>query len=194
MVLDMVKTLHDLTYDNSIDAAEVEILTGRLDNLKMQIREFELLRDTTRSEAKARYLAKAMVPQVALSEGNSLDMRTLQASRADVDKGDALRLLATGKKVPGLSTLIYGAPHSGAVDLRLGERRITLPLPADEEQIAQELDTAGLSVETVRIDRQSAGSFDLISVFVAFAKAPTSRLIPTAQAPDSFGIPNFVKV
>lgn len=176
MVLDMVKTLHDLNYDNSIDASEIEILSERLENLKMQIKELELLRDTTRAEAEARYLAKAMVPQVALSEGVSLDMRTLQASRANVDRTDALRLLATGQEIPGLSILIYGQPDSGTIDLRLGQHKIELPLPVDQDQIAAILKSAGLPVGSVRIDRQSADSFDLISVYAEFTKPLDTRL------------------
>ncbi|WP_424986609.1 hypothetical protein [Microbulbifer sp. S227A] len=176
MVLDMVKTLNDLKYDNSIDAAEVEILTERLDNLKMQMRELDVLRATTRSEAEARYLAKAVVPQVAVSDGLTLDMRTLQASRADVDKSDALRLLATGKDVAGLFALVYGAPVSGAIDLMLGGRSISVPLPADEAAVRRVLGDAGLAIGEVRIDRQTAGSFDLISIFAEFAEPPEARV------------------
>ncbi|MEY8827593.1 hypothetical protein AB9K34_04115 [Sedimentitalea sp. XS_ASV28] len=176
MVLDMVKTLNDLKYDNSIDAAEVEILTERLDNLRMQMRELEVLRETTRSEAEARYLAKAMVPQVAISDSISLDMRTLQASRADVDKSDALRLLAAGKNVSGLFALIYGMPDSGAIELALDGRRLTLPLPTDESTMREMLSGAGLSIGDVRIDRQVAGSFDLISIFAEFDAPPAARV------------------
>lgn len=191
MVLDMVKTLNDLKYDNSIDRAEVEILTERLDNLKMQMRELEVLRQTTRSEAEARYLAKAVVPQVAISDGVSLDMRTLQASRADVDKSDALRLLATGKQVSGLFILIYGTPDTGSVQLQYGDQEITLPLPADQHEIKRLLVESGIAIREVLLDRQTAGSVDLISVFAEFAEPLKSRLTvstTTARTDDDLPV------
>lgn len=176
MVLDMVKALNDLTYDNSIDSAEIDILDERLKNLLMQMEELEELRRTTRSEAEARYLAKAVVPQVALSDGISVDMRTLQASRADVEKGDALRLLATGKPLAGLSILIYGTPATGEIQLRHGAQAMTLNLPVDTDQIEQVLTAAGLDVAQIYVDRQIAGSDDLISVFIELGSLPEQRL------------------
>jgi len=191
MVLDMIKTLNDLTFDNSIDAAEIDILTGRLDNLTMQMQELEVLRQTTRSEAEARYLAKAMVPQVAVSDGVTVDMRTLQASRADVDKGDALRLLSTGKPVPGLSILIYGRPDTGEVRLRHGNRDIALTLPLDDSRIQTALGDGGLDVAQIHIDRQVIASTDVISVFAELAALPVDRLSvvsTTARGEDDLPI------
>jgi len=83
-ILDMVKDLNDLNYSNSIDEAEIDILASRLINLQQQMVELDTLRQTQRTEAAARYLAKALLPQVAVADGLSVDMRTLQASRADV--------------------------------------------------------------------------------------------------------------
>lgn len=193
MVLDMVKTLNDLTYDNSIDTAEVDILTERLDNLAMQLRELEVLRRTTRDEAEARYLAKAVLPQVAVSDGVSIDMRTLQASRADVEKGDALRLLANSKPMNGLSIRIYGAAETGKLSLRYGSSDIVLSLPVDPDRMTDRLRDGGVSVAHVYVDRQSAGSVDVTSVFVEFAGVPRDRLhVVRTAARDQDGVPVLV--
>ncbi len=193
MVLDMVKTLNDLTYDNSIDAAEVDILNERLDNLQIQIRELEVLRQTTRAEAEARYLAKAVLPQVAVSDGQSIDMRTLQASRADVEKGDALRLLASGRPVAGLSLLIYGAAETGEVLLRHGDRKIRLRLPVDAARMERTLRGGGLEIAKVYLDEQTAGAIDIVSVFAEFTAPPPDRVVVGAStARDTEDLPILV--
>ena len=88
MILDMVKGQNDLIYSNSIDEAEIEILARQIADLEAQIAELDRLRDKQHAETEARYLAKAMLPQVAIANEVSVDMRTLQASRADVARGD----------------------------------------------------------------------------------------------------------
>ncbi|MDK3072590.1 hypothetical protein QO034_05665 [Sedimentitalea sp. JM2-8] len=191
MVLDMVKTLNDLTYDNSIDTAEVDILTERLDNLTMQMRELEVLRQTTRDEAEARYLAKTVLPQVAVSDGFSVDMRTMQASRADVAKDDALRLLASGKPMAGLSILIYGAVETGSVVLRSAGEDVTLALPPDPDALRSALSAQGLEIGEIHIDEQMAGSMDIVSVFVEFLSPPQDRLIvlsTSARSPEDLPV------
>lgn len=194
MILDMVKALNDLTYDNSIDAAEIDILTGKVAALQQQIDELELLRDSQRQEAEARYLAKAMLPQIAVADGVSLDMRTLQASRADVERADALRLLATQEPAAGLALLIYGAATEGAVRLKLGDRTVELALPADPEAIARTLTGAGIEVDQVHMDRETVGAVDVVSVFAEFAADPAERLsVLSASARDSRDVPVMVE-
>lgn len=192
-VLELVKALNDLNYGNSIDAAEIDILTDRLDNLTMQMRELETLRQTTRAEAEARFLAKAVIPQVAISDGVSVDMRTLQASRADVDKSDALRLLASDDPAIGIALLIYGAPATGQVRLRYGSNTLDVGLPPDPAQIETALRAGGLDVAQVYIDRQMVASVDVLSVFVELAQVPQQRLtIAGATARDAEDLPILV--
>lgn len=193
MILDMVKALNDLTYDNSIDAAEVEILSNRVESHKAQIRELEALRDSQRVEAEARYLAKAVLPQIAVADGNSVDMRTLQASRADVERADALRLLATRDPSAGLELLVYGAAVSGEVALLHGTTRISLSLPADADAIAAALRAGGVDVKTVHLDRETVGAMEVTSIFAEFAADPPARLaVLDARAHDSRGVPVMV--
>ena len=193
MVLDMVKALNDLTYSNSIDQAEVEILTDRLDNLAMQLRELEALRSAMQVEAEARYLAKAMLPQVEVSNGVSVDMRTLQGSRADVEKGDALRLLATGEPVAGISILVFGAPTSGTVRLQHGASEIALALPANSDAIRDALTGAGLEVAEIHLDAQTVAATDITSIFIALAARPAERLsVVSSRAMDGRGVPVLV--
>lgn len=180
MILDMVKAVNDLAYDNSIDAAEIDILSEQMKRLEEQIRELEELRDSQRAEAEARYLAKAVLPQVAVADGVSLDMRTLQAGRADVGKYDALRLLATREPAAGLQILIYGAAKSGAVELSLGGRPLSLSLPADPQAIGDALRAGGIDVAAVHIDRETVGAIDVVSVFAEFASDPAERLTVVA--------------
>lgn len=193
MVLDMVKTVNDLTYDNSIDAAEVDILSDQMKSLEQQIHELEKLRDSQRAEAEAQYLAKAVLPQVAVADGVSLDMRTLQASRADVERADALRLLATREPAAGLSMLIYGAAETGSVELSLGGRVLSLPLPPEPQAIAAALRAGGVDVAAVHMDRQTVGSIDVVSIFAEFASDPAERLsVLSTRARDGRDVPVMV--
>jgi len=194
MILDMVKALNDLTYDNSIDAAELDILTGKVQALEQQIRELELLRDSQLEEAEARYLAKAVLPQVAVADGVSQDMRTLQASRADVERGDALRLLATEQPAAGLALLIYGTAGEGAVRLSHGNREIELALPADPGRIAAALRGGGIEAGRVFMDHETVGAVDVVSVFAEFDSDPPDRLtVLSARARDSRAVPVMVE-
>ena len=193
MVLDMVKALNDLTYDNSIDAAEVEILTNRVESHKAQIRELEALRDSQRVEAEARYLAKAVLPQVAVADGVSVDMRTLQASRADVERSDALRLLATRDPAAGLSLMVYGTAETGTVDLLHGDRHITLSVIDSPEAIAAALRAGGIDIGQVFLDSETVGALDVTSIFAEFATDPPERLsVLSARAHDARGVPVMV--
>lgn len=192
-ILDMIKGLNDLNYANSIDRAEVDILTGRLENLEQQIHELNLLRDTQRDEAQARYLAKAMLPQVAIADGVSVDMRTLQASRADVARSDSLRLLTTRDPAAGLSLLIYGKPESGEVLLQHGQTAIVLTLPADPKAMEAALKAGGIDVAQVYSDVQTVGSIDVFSIFIEFASDPVDRLnVKVARARDDRDVPVMV--
>lgn len=192
-ILDMVKQLNDLNYSNSIDEAEIGILSNRLINLRQQMDELAALRETQRTEAAARYLAKAQLPQVAIADGVSVDMRTLQASRADVARHDPLRLLATNQPAAGLSLLIFGVPEAGEVLLRHGENEVSLPLPADPVQIAQALGAAEIAVSQVHIERQTVGSTEVFSIFIEFESDPAERLsVLSAQARDERDVPVMV--
>ncbi|MEX0340051.1 MAG: hypothetical protein AB3N11_13550 [Arenibacterium sp.] len=193
MVLDMIKGQNDLIYSNSIDQAEVQILDKRIADLEEQIEDFDRLRDNQRAEAEARYLAKAKRPQVAISNGYSTDMRVLQASRADVGVNGALRLLATGAPVPGISFVIYGAPDNGEIMLRYGDRDVALALPARIDAIHEALTEAGLPVAQVFRDEETIGAIDVISVFVLFEDRPDERLsVVTSHARDIFDRPVLI--
>lgn len=192
-ILDMVKGLNDLIFANSIDQAEIDILSDRLANLQQQLQELDALRDTQRTEAAARYLAKALLPQVAVADGLSVDMRTLQASRADVARNDPLRLMATNRPAAGLSLLIYGVPATGQVRLRHGTRDITLDLPTDADQIAAALGAGGVTVKQVHSDRQTVGAVEVFSVFIELASDPTDRLsVILAQARNGRDVPVMI--
>lgn len=194
MILDMVKAQNDLAYDNAIDAAELDILSERIGALEDQLRELAVLRDSQRAEAEARYLAKAVLPQVAVADGHSVDMRTLQASRADVSRNDALRLLATRDPTPGLQVLIYGEAAEGALELRLGAARPKLPLTAAPAEIAAALRAAGLDVAAVHLDRATVGAVDIRSIFVELASDPQARLsVVAGRARDAEGAPVMVQ-
>lgn len=190
MILDMVKGQNDLIYSNSIDEAEIEILARQIADLEAQIAELDRLRDKQHAETEARYLAKAMLPQVAIANEISVDMRTLQASRADVARADALRLLATGTPVAGISFLIYGAPQQGAITLHHGPREVELSLPVDRAAMRAALEDAGLAVKEISQDEQTIGAIDVVSVFVALARLPQDRVaITSARARDAFDRP-----
>ena len=176
MALDMVKQLNDLTYSNNIDRAEIEILADRVRDLEAHNQELEALRMTARTEAGAKYLAKAQLPQVAVADGFSLDMRTLQASRADVARADPLRLLATRDPVSGLSLIVYGEIESGDVLLAHGDREILLSLTADREDMLKELRLGGLPVEELFFDEATVGDVRILSVFARFDGRPAERL------------------
>lgn len=193
MILDMIKGQNDLAYSNSIDAAEIDILNKRLADLGKQLQELKTLRDTQREEAEARYLAKAKLPQIAIANGMAVDMRTLQASRADVAKNDPLRLLATGTQIPGLSFLIYGAAADGEIQLRHGGQYTSLSLPVQADEIITKLAQIGLNVAAVHRDEQIAGAMDIQSLFIELARLPQERILVTsASARDGEGVPVLV--
>jgi len=192
-VLDMVKELNKLLYTNSIDRAEIRILSDRLENLDLQMSELDALRKTQISEASARYLAKAVLPQVAVADGVALDMRTLQASRADVAKNDPLRLMATEDPAQGLSLLIYGVPKEGAVLLRHGHRSITLDLPIDPAQATKALSVGGVRVARIYTDREIIGAVEVSSIFIQLENDPQDRLsVQTARAHNDRDVPVMV--
>jgi hypothetical protein len=189
-ILDLVKALNTLTYDTSIDRAEVEILSGRIAALEQQIRELETLRDSKRAEAEARFLAKAIVPQLAIADAVSVDMRTLQATRADVEKGDALRLLARRDPEPGLSVVIFGAIETGQVALHLGGQTVPLSLTATDQDLSGGLAQAGLPVKQIVRDAQTVGAMHVQSMFLVFDAAPPPDLVLlSAKARDAGGQP-----
>ncbi|MCF6231690.1 MAG: hypothetical protein L3J36_01095 [Rhodobacteraceae bacterium] len=193
-ILDMVKGLNDLTFANSIDRAEIEILSDRLVNLDLQMRELDALRSTQSTEAAARYLAKAVLPQIAVADGISIDMRTLQATRADVAKNDPLRLLATNHPAAGVSLLIYGVPEKGAVVLRHGDREITLDLPADPVQMTQALGDVGIQVAKIHSDRQTVGAMEVFSIFIELAQDPQNRIsVLSAAARNAGDVPVLIR-
>ncbi|MCB1340533.1 MAG: hypothetical protein KDK24_05610 [Pseudooceanicola sp.] len=193
MILDMVKARNDLTFSNAIDEAEIAILEKRVTDQEQQIADLVTLRDSRRAEAEAKYLAKAQLPQVAVASGVSVDMRTMQASRAEVAKADALRMLATSEPLAGLSLLIYGAAASGEVTVTHGARRAVLALPADPGAIATALRGIGLDVAQVYRDREVIGAVEVVSVFVALSALPEERLsVPGLRAYDAQGVPVLV--
>lgn len=193
MILDMVKQQNDLIYSNSIDQAEIEILERRLADLRQQIVDLNILRENQRIEAEARYLAKAVLPQVAVASQPSVDMRTLQASRADVNKADALRLLATGDPVAGILFLSYGAPAQGEIVMRYGTEDITLALPADAARMQARLAQAGLDVDNIFLNEQTVGAIDVVSIFVALKSLPPRRVsISSARARDALDRPLLI--
>lgn len=192
-VLDMVKELNRLLYSNSIDRAEITILSDRLENLDLQMTELDALRETQISEAAARYLAKAVLPQVAVADGMAVDMRTLQASRADVARNDPLRLLATENPAQGLSFLVYGVIEDGQILLRYGDQEIGLDLPIDPAQISAALATAGLRVAIIHTDKQIVGATEVSSSFIELENDPQDRLsVLTAQAHNDRDLPVMV--
>ncbi len=194
MILDMVKGQNDLIYSNSIDQAEMEILRKRINDLERQIAELDRLRTNQKAEAEARYLAKAIHPQVAVSGETSVDMRTLQASRADVAKADALRLLATGAPVAGVSFLMYGVPAEGQIVLRHGAREVAVPLPATPEAVKATLQTElGLDVAEVFLDTEAIGAIEVVSLFIQLASLPENRLnVVEARARNVQNLPVLV--
>ncbi|MHA6261774.1 hypothetical protein ACXYMO_01115 [Arenibacterium sp. CAU 1754] len=193
MILDMIKGQNDLIYSNSIDQAEIGILEKRLRNLDQQIRDLETLRQSQRAEAEASFLAKSVLPQVAVANEISVDMRTLQASRADVAKGDALRLLATDAPIASVSFVIYGAPATGRIALRHGTRDIELSLPVDRDQVRAAFEQVGVDVAEVRRDAQTVGAIDVISLFVELAALPDDRIsVVSSEARNARGLPILV--
>lgn len=194
MILDMVKGQNDLIYSNSIDQAELEILRKSIADQEKQIAELDRLHENQRLEAEARYLAKAVHPQVAVAGEMSVDMRTLQASRADVAKSDALRLLATGAPTAGISFLIYGAPEDGDILLRHGKREVNVSLPVQPEAMRSALrDGLGLDVAEVHTDVETIGAIEVASLFVQLAALPEARLqVVETRARTAQGLPILV--
>lgn len=190
MILDMTKTQNDLVYSNSIDHAEIAILEKRITDLTRQIADLEALRTRQRAEAEARYLARTQVPQVAVAGAPSVEMRTLQASRADVLKSDALRLLTTDKPETGVSVLVYGAASRGSLTLRHGGQRFETSIAADPEAMRADLAAQGLPVLSVHRDTEQAGAFTLVSYFLRVDPAAGGKLgVAEVRAWDADGIP-----
>lgn len=193
MILDMTKNKNDLEYSISIDDAEIDILAKRIADLERQIQDLDALRDKQKGEAEARYLARLEQPQVAIAGAPSVDMRTLQASRADVLKADALRLLTTDVTPPGLSALIFGSAHTAQARLSVGGKVITLDLMQPAAHIKSTLAGLGVPVRAVIIDDQRAGSTDMRSVFVALERSDAPLRLINAQARDIDAVPLAVR-
>ncbi len=190
MILDMIKGQNDLIYSNSIDRSEVEILSKEVADQELQIRELTVLRDNQRAESEATYLAKAVLPQVAVASVASTDMRVLQASRADVARTDALRLLATGTAVPSLSFILYGAPDTGEIVIRHEGREARIALPVDTEAMANSLGAIGLEVADVTRDAQVMGGQQIVSLFATLVSTPARRPeLVAMRARDAMGRP-----
>ncbi|MEO9683625.1 MAG: hypothetical protein ABJF86_16885 [Tateyamaria sp.] len=172
MILDMTKGQNDLAFSNSIDLAEIDILGKGIADLQLQLEELARLRASQRAEAEASYLAKSVLPQVAVSSGYAADMRTLQASRADVAKSDPLRLLATGLPTAGLSFVAYGAVETGQIVLGYDGTQVKIDLPAPTDAIEQTLRSAGLDVHLVHQDEKSVGATVIRSLFIELSTPP----------------------
>lgn len=194
MTLDMTKQLDDLTYTNNIDRAEIEILRDRVRDLEQHNRDLEILRDRARAEAHAKYLAKALIPQVAVADGVSIDMRTLQASRADVARNDALRLLETRYPAAGLSMVVYGEVEMAEVLVGHGPDEILLRLTTSAEEIAQSLRAGGVDVAQVHIDRATVGNMQILSVFAEWNEDPEYPVsVASTAARDAGNVPVLVQ-
>jgi hypothetical protein len=193
MILDMSKNKNDLEYSISIDDAEIDILTKRIADLEQQIVDLNALRDKKRREAEARYLARLTQPQVAVASASSVDMRTLQASRADVLKADALRLLTTDVAQPGLAALIYGAAAQAEAHLIIQDVNVTLDLMQSADAMKASLASRGVPVSEIRIVEERAGPTDLRSVFVGLADAGAALRLTGADARDASGVPLMVR-
>lgn len=194
MVLDMVKQLNDLTYSNNIDRAEIEILQDRVANLEQHNRELENLRINALAEAEAKYLAKAKLPQLAVADGNSVDMRTLQANRADVARGDALRLLATRDPAAGISMTVFGDAEWAEVVLSVGGTETLIRLTGSETEMLEALQQGGLKVQNLYSDRATVGEMQVLSVFAELEEDPEGRLVVIqALAKDARNVPVMVR-
>jgi hypothetical protein len=194
MALDMVKQLNDLTYSNNIDRAEIGILEDRVRDLEAHNRELEQLRQNARREAEVKYLAKAQLPQVAVADGMSVDMRTLQASRADVTRNDPLRLLATRDPARGVSMIVFGEAESAEVLLSYGGTEILLRLTGSADEMKDALRQGGLPLHEVYLDRVTVGDMQLLSVFAEFDGALTGRLSVVQTAAHTAGdIPVLIR-
>lgn len=193
MILDMTKGQNDLAFSNSIDLSEIEILENRIANLQLQLDELDRLKESQRAEAEANYLAKTVLPQVAVAGGYSVDMRTLQASRADVAISDPLRLLSSGVPTTGLLFVAYGAVDSGQIELGYSSDRLILQLPATSASIEQDLSGSGLDVAQVHVDEKTVGAIVVTSIFVELSMPPEHpiRIVHT-NARDTEGVPVLV--
>ncbi len=193
MVLDMTRGRNDLVFANAIEEAEIEILEMRILDLRQQLHELENVRGSERAEAEASYLAKSVLPQVTVANGFAVDMRTLQASRADVARGDPLRLMAAGIPTSGLSFVAYGAAETGQIVLGFDGSRLSIPLPASSDAIEQTLRGAGLDVRQVYQDEKSVGAIVVSSLFVQLGTLPEHPVrILDASARDGNDVPLLV--
>ena len=194
MVLDMVKQLNDLTYSNNIDAAEIQILEDRVRNLERHNQALTSLRDNARAEAEANYLAKIVLPQIAVADGRSVDMRTLQASRADVAKNDAVRMLATRDPAAGISMIVFGEVEMAEILLGQGNHEILLRLDGEAADMEQELRTGGIDIKQVHLDRATVGQVQILSVFAEFASDPPNRVrVVQTNARDTRNVPVMIQ-
>lgn len=194
LVLDMQKEINGLYYSNAIDEAEIEILTNQIEDLNEQAQELKTLRDATVSEAEASYMAKLAWPQLAISGGDAVDMRAMQANRAAVARNDPLRLLEERSQAVGLSILIHGRPDKGQILLNTGDRDVALALPIEPSQVANALRQAGLPVANVHTDSATVGMVEIFSMFVELTRPPVFRLaILSSWARNGEGTPVSVQ-
>jgi len=191
-ILDLNKELNTLTFSNSVDEAELDILTDKVADSDAQLAELRALRDAQRAEAEARYLSKLQVPQVAIAAGRAVDMRMMQATRADVSRGDAVRLLAEREPVHGLSLILYGAPVAGEVELGQGEDTVTFALPATAASIRAALTEGGWPAGDVFTDTRTVGSTEVTSIFISWPDTGLSLHLRGAQARDAADDPVLI--
>jgi hypothetical protein len=194
LVLDMQQELNGLYYSNAIDEAEIDILTNQIEDLNKHANELKRLREATVSEAEATYMAKLAWPQLAISGGEAIDMRAMQANRAVVARNDPLRLLEERSQAVGLSILIHGQPDEGQVLINTGDRDVIVDLPVNPDQVAGALTDAGLSVANVYTDNATVGIVKIRSVFAELAELPARRpSILSSWARSSEGVPVAVQ-
>lgn len=176
MVLDLVKDLTELQFSNSIDEAEVDILFGKVAASEQQLEELTKLKTALRDEANARYLARLKLPQVMVAGGSALDMRMLQPSRAEVSKGDALRILSEREPAQGLLITVFGSFKEATVTLVLNESACAISLLNDVTQTKAALSECGIPVLDVSRDREIVGDFEVATLFVAYDNPDVSAL------------------
>ncbi len=176
MVLDLVKDLTEQQYSNAIDEAEIDILFGKIVASEQQLIELEKLSAALRQEANARYLAKLKLPQVTVAGGAVLDMRMLQPSRAEVTKGDALRILSERTPAQGLLITVVGEFSEGSVALKHNQKRFQLSLTDTVDDTMAELVEAQMPISKVTKDHATVGEFYVTTLFLAGESAEMNGL------------------
>lgn len=190
MILDMQKVLNDLTYSNAIDEAEIDILSEQIADLKVQIRELDRLRGSSRVEAEASFLARLVWPELAIAGGEAVDIRSLQSNRATVSRNDALRLIEERRPALGLSVLIRGQPQTGRALINTGSRDVEIALPMQPDALARALRDGGLDVAAVHHDAAIVGGVRITSIFAELATPPAEPpAILSTEARDGDGVP-----